>query len=98
MGKGFLEESAGLAQEYGNIYFDLSAIISFLGSEGGFSSDAHAVEWIRKIGAHRILFGSDWPWCDPLLALERINGLDLTGAEKRKILGQNAAKVFGLKS
>jgi predicted TIM-barrel fold metal-dependent hydrolase len=86
-----------LAQKYGHVYFDISATISFIGSKGGFSSEAHAVELIRKIGVNRVLFGSDWPWCDPLLAKERFNKLDLTDTEKRNILGQNAAKIFGLK-
>jgi predicted TIM-barrel fold metal-dependent hydrolase len=30
--------------------------------------------------------------------MERFNRLDLTEEEKRKILGINAAKIFGLKS
>ncbi len=96
MGNGYLEESVALAEKYGQVYFDISGIISFIGSQGGFSSDAHAVELIRKIGVHRVLFGSDWPWCDPLLAMQRFDGLALTGLEKQSILGQNAAKIFGL--
>jgi predicted TIM-barrel fold metal-dependent hydrolase len=97
MGNGYLEEAVALAQKYGQVYFDISGIISFIGSQGGFSSDAHAVELIRKIGVNRVLFGSDWPWCDPLLAMERFNRLDLTYQEKQSILGQNAAKIFGLR-
>jgi len=98
MGKGYLEDSVELAQKYGHVYFDISAIISFIGSKGGFSSDAHAVELIRKIGVNRVLFGSDWPWCDPLLAMERLNRLDLTHHEKKRILGLNAANILGLES
>jgi len=96
MGNGYLEESVALAQKYGQVYFDISGIISFIGSQGGFSSDAHAVELIRQIGVNRVLFGSDWPWCDPLLAKQRFNRLALTDLEKQSILGQNAAKIFGL--
>ncbi len=96
MGNGYLEESVALAQKYSKVYFDLSGIISFIGSQGGFSSDAHAVELIREIGVDRVLFGSDWPWCDPLLAMEKFKELDLTNQEKKLILGQNAAKIFGL--
>ncbi len=97
MGNGYLEESVALAGRYGQVYFDISGIISFIGSQGGFSSDAHAVELIRKIGVTRVLFGSDWPWCDPLLAKERFDRLALTYEEKQSILGKNAAKIFGLK-
>jgi hypothetical protein len=98
MSKGFLEESVALAQRFNSVYFDISAIISLMGIKGGFSSDAHAGELIRKIGVDRVLFGSDWPWFDPLLAMERFSRLDLTEEEKRKILGINSAKIFGLKS
>ncbi len=94
MGNGYLEESVTLAQKYGQVYFDVSGIISFIGSPEGFSSDAHAVEVIRKIGVDRVLFGSDWPWCDLLLALEQFKRLALTDQEKKLILGQNAAKIF----
>ena len=96
MGNGYLEESVALAQKYGQVYFDISGIISFIGSEGGFSSDTHAVEMIRKIGVNRVLFGSDWPWCDPLLAKQRFDRLALTDQEKKSILGENAAKIFRL--
>lgn len=95
MGKGYLEESVELAQKYGHVYFDISGIISFIGSKGGFSSDAHAVELIRKIGVNRVLFGSDWPWCDPLLAMERFNRLDLTSHEKKEFWGKMQRRFLG---
>jgi predicted TIM-barrel fold metal-dependent hydrolase len=41
--------------------------------------------------------GTDWPWFDPLLAIEQIESLGLSEEEKRRILGLNAAKVFGLR-
>ena len=97
MARGFLEESSALAKKYGNLYFDISAIISSYEKKGGFSSEEHAAKLIREIGADRVLFGSDWPWYDPVLAMERFNRLDLTAEEKRKILGLNAARIFGLK-
>jgi len=97
LGKGFLEESVQVAQKYNNVFFDTSAIISGMGLKGGFPSDAQAVELIRKIGIPKIFFGSDWPWYDPLPAIERIKSWDLAEEEKRRILGQNAAEIFSLK-
>jgi len=95
-GKGFLEEALELAQKYDNVYFDTSAIISGTEVKGGFSNAGQAVEMMRAVGVPRILFGSDWPWYDPLLAIEHINSLNFTEEEKRKILGENAAKIFCL--
>ncbi len=97
LGKGFLEESVALARKYDNVYFDTSAILSGGEIKSGFASGGDAVKLIRTIGVSRVLFGSDWPWFDPLLATRQIEGLDLSGEEKRMILGRNAAKVFGLR-
>jgi hypothetical protein len=97
LGKGFLEESVALARKYGNVYFDTSAILSGGEIRSGFASGGDAVKLIRTIGVSRVLFGSDWPWFDPLLAIRQIEGLDLSEEEKRMILGRNAAKVFGLR-
>lgn len=96
LGKGFLGESVEIAQRYANVYFDTSSILSVTEIEDGFASDVEAVELIRAIGVHRVLFGSDWPWFDPLLAIEHIKSLNLTKEEKRRIFGQNAEEIFGL--
>jgi len=96
LGKGFLEESVQLAQKYDNVFFDTSAIISGTELKGGLSSNVQAVEMIRKIGVQKVLFGSDWPWFDPLPAIERIKSWDFSEGEKRRILGQNAVEIFGL--
>lgn len=97
LGKGFLEESVALARKYDNVYFDTSAILSGREIKSGFASAGEAVKLIRTIGVSRVLFGSDWPWFDPLLAIWQIEGLDLSEEEKRRILGLNAAKVFRLR-
>jgi predicted TIM-barrel fold metal-dependent hydrolase len=96
MGKGFLEESVALARKYGDVYFDSSAILSGTEIKSGFASREEAVKLIRTIGVSRVLFGSDWPWFDPLLAIRQIEGLGFSEEERRMILGQNAGKVFGL--
>jgi hypothetical protein len=51
---------------------------------------------IRTIGTNRVMFGTDYPWTDPVGDIERIRGLALTGEEKQKILGDNAARLLGL--
>jgi hypothetical protein len=98
LGKGFLEESVDLARKYDNVHFDTSAILSGTDIKSGFSSGGEAVKLIRRIGVNRVLFGSDWPWFDPLLAIRQIEGLGFSEEERRMILGQNASGVFGLPS
>ncbi len=41
------------------------------------------------------MFGSDYPWFDPALDATRIARLPLSDAEKRAVLHENAARVFG---
>jgi predicted TIM-barrel fold metal-dependent hydrolase len=51
---------------------------------------------IRRHGAERVLFGSDWPMADPAVEMAVIRSLGLTDAEEAAILGGNAATLFGL--
>jgi predicted TIM-barrel fold metal-dependent hydrolase len=57
-------------------------------------------QWIAtavdRIGADRVLFGSDGPGCNPSLELEKIRRLGLGAAAERRILGGNAADLLGL--
>lgn len=50
---------------------------------------------VAKIGAGRYLMGSDWPLAHPKMYLGAIDGMELPEADKRKILGENAAMLFG---
>lgn len=49
---------------------------------------------IEKVGAHRILFGSDFPESDLGLELEKIMMIDMDDEARGDILGRNAAKVW----
>lgn len=51
---------------------------------------------IRRHGAGRILFGSDYPWHLPQMELELIDSLGISEEEKGLILGENAARLLGL--
>lgn len=51
---------------------------------------------IRRHGAERILFGSDYPWHIPSMEIELIKSLDISEEEKSMILGGNAARLLGL--
>jgi predicted TIM-barrel fold metal-dependent hydrolase len=61
---------------------------------------AYTAKLLRMIGIDNIVFGSDW--CSPQIGLEQekqitlIESLDLTRAEKDKILGGNITGILGL--
>lgn len=72
-----------------DIYIDTSSAISFIGPE-------NAVRLIRKHGANRVLFGTDYPIAYHDTELEAFDTLGLTCEEKRLILYENAARLLGL--
>jgi predicted TIM-barrel fold metal-dependent hydrolase len=50
---------------------------------------------VDRAGADRVLFGSDLTWIDPRTQLGMILDAAVPAEAKRKILGANAARVFG---
>jgi predicted TIM-barrel fold metal-dependent hydrolase len=57
---------------------------------------SRAVEVFRKIGIERVMFGSDGFFSDPMIQARQIVALDLTDAEKERILCANAKDYLGL--
>jgi len=55
-----------------------------------------AVELFRMHGIDKILFGTDWPWVNPVEERRKLEQLDLASEELDMILGANAAKILGL--
>lgn len=96
LGKGYFREALETAKKYTNIYLDTSAVINGLESDKKFFSDQEIVAFIRNIGVSRVLFGSDWPWFDPLRAIDKIQKLPFNDQEKQMILRENAARLFGI--
>jgi predicted TIM-barrel fold metal-dependent hydrolase len=95
MGFGEFDTCAAIGRDYANAMFDCCYVIN--GTETSPSiSDAEAAAAIRKVGADRVMFGSDYPWFDPALDAARIQRLPLSDGEKRAVLYENAARVFGL--
>jgi predicted TIM-barrel fold metal-dependent hydrolase len=73
----------------GNVYADTSSARSIV--QG-------LIEWaIREIGADRVLFGTDTPLYHTAMQRARIEHADVSDADKRLILRDNAVRVFGLK-
>ncbi len=92
---GHFAACADLARAHANVFFDCCYVIN--GTEEQPSlSDEEAVAALRRVGVERVMFGSDYPWSDPVLDAARIQRLSLTDAEKRAVLHDNAVRILGL--
>ena len=72
-----------------NVYFD-SAASPFLYRPGVYSATANLV------GAKRILFASDYPLMRPSRPMAEIGNEPLPESDRRRILGENAARLLRL--
>ncbi len=55
----------------------------------------HAADLIRKIGVHRVMWGTDYPMWNAKEELERFERLPLTNRERELILSENALRLIG---
>jgi predicted TIM-barrel fold metal-dependent hydrolase len=73
---------------HGNVYADTSSARSIVPG---------LIEWaVREVGADRVLFGTDTPLYHTAMQRARIDHADLSDADKRRILRENALRLFGL--
>ena len=72
-----------------NLYVDCSSAFPYLKKET-------AKGIIRRYGADRVLFGSDYPMWSPEKELEYFLSLNLDENEIKSILNINACKIFNL--
>lgn len=70
-----------------NVYYDTSSSLMFLGKE-------RALDFLDRMGAHRFLFGSDFPMWTPKTELERFLSLGLDETTRDKILFGNFKALF----
>jgi predicted TIM-barrel fold metal-dependent hydrolase len=82
-----LEAMAELANSFRNVYVDLT-VPEIYGSVEFF------VEALDNID--RIIFGTDFPWGNCHFRVGAVIYARITAEEKRKILGANAVKLFGI--
>lgn len=78
-----------------DILFDTAYI--FNSSDG--AKYLPADEIVRLVEAHgseKILFGTDYPFRRQDVEIANLLGLDLDDSDKRAILGENAARMFGI--
>ncbi|HNS31674.1 MAG TPA: amidohydrolase family protein [bacterium] len=79
------KDALSMAKKYPNAYIDIAGDI--------FCHDL-IPSLVEAVGAEKIIFGSDWPWFDPMCFIPRIMFSPVTDEQKKLILGINAIKVF----
>ena len=84
------EKAADELAGFSNLYVDCSSSLYALKPEV-------ARRIIRKFGADKVLFGTDYPMWDVNEELRRLHALGLTQDEEDKILYKNADKLFKVK-
>ena len=70
-------------------FMDVSSSLMFLDREA-------ALGYIRKYGAERLLYGTDYPLWDPVTELQRFLSLGLTEAEIDQITHRTAEDLLGI--
>ena len=86
---------ADLARAYPNVFFDCCGVINGTEKQPALGDEAAAAA-LRQVGTERVMFGSDYPWYDPVLDAARIQRLPLADAEKRALLHGNAQRILAL--
>ena len=72
---------------HGNVFADTSSARSITPG---------LIEWaVKEIGVERVLFGTDTPLYHAAMQRARIDHADLSDADKRQILRDNAVRLFG---
>ena len=72
-----------------NMYFDTSSSLPFISKE-------KAENLIRKFGADRFFFGTDFPMWNAVEEIARFNALSLTERERKKIFAYNLKGLLKL--
>jgi len=56
------------------------------------------VDWMKGVGASRVMFGTNWPMLSPAKCLAGLPRLELSSDKQAAFLRGNALRVFGLQS
>ncbi len=75
-------------EKYENLYLDLSGT--------GLFRYGMLAYGVKRLGAERFLFGSDYPICNPKMNIAAVEYEDLTEKERALIFGGNARRLLGL--
>ncbi|BCJ86900.1 amidohydrolase family protein [Effusibacillus dendaii] len=102
-----LEDFCWIATQESNVYAGLAVAIPFIHTRPRYFAEIIS-ELLYWVGEDRILFGSDYALWEPKWLIEKFmafelpediqqeTGANLTLSVKRKILGENAARLYGI--
>lgn len=89
LGYPWTEEMIAVAWKHPNVYIGCDA---YAPRHWGESFVHFANSW----GQDKALFGTDWPVIDPERAVKEVDELNLRPEPKRKLMRENALKIFRL--
>lgn len=89
-GYSLWEEATNALAGEPNFYVDCSSTMAFLPSD-------KVTELIKRYGADKVIYGTDYPMWDIKEELERFDALGLSDEERELILYKNAQKLFNIK-
>lgn len=89
IGYPWTTEMIALATKYPNVYIDTSAYTAR-------RYPPELVDYMRRHGRSKVLFGTNYPMITPQQALEDVPKLELDDEATGLFLGGNAARVFNL--
>ncbi len=80
-----VEDAIAEADRHPNLYLETSAMPypQYIGTA------------VDRLGAQRVIFGSDGPGCNPALELDKVRRLGLDAAAEQLVLGGNAVRLLG---
>jgi predicted TIM-barrel fold metal-dependent hydrolase len=81
---GYVEAIAA-AQKYPNIYLDICRSVM---------SPVWVERLVNEVGADRVLWGTDFPFIDPVYLVGRLACTTLSDEDKRKVFGQSAQALL----
>lgn len=87
IGYPWTTEMIALATKHPNVYIDTSAYVAH-------RYPAELVEYMRRHGRGKVLFGTNYPMITPAQALERLDQLGLDDEARELFLHGNAARLF----
>jgi predicted TIM-barrel fold metal-dependent hydrolase len=91
MGAGWFHDFTLVATKNPNIFADFSGCLEYTPITEIITPLERLIQFI---GADRILLGGDYPLFRLTTFIEIVRTLKLSDSEKRKILGENAVKIF----
>ena len=89
-GYSMWDEASRALADFENLYVDCSSTFPFIGAERGY-------EMMKRYGEDRVLFGTDYPMWQPKSELDTVFSMSMTDEQRKKLLSENAKKVFSIK-